>query len=261
MMRNEYRHDFLYAFFSPTPSLLGVYAVGLVALSLFSNLVYGALTAPGSILLLNALAVLGLVILLFLVAFALWKRHRSLKFVWKDGKEIGKHKALVTTVSTPDIIHKLLKYHAPVLRHVWLITNFKQDPYAYFADQTLPDIKNALKQEGINTDFEEHLVHFESSEPGSQRTYEAVKQAFHEALEGYDLKREEIVADITSGTKEMTAGVVLACAVHGWKMSYLRSDYEWDDAQKRDIRLEGTEKVIEFDVSFLRPSVVADTSQ
>ncbi len=261
MITNEYRRDFLYAFFSPTPSLLGVYAVGLIALSVFSNLIYGLLTSPGSIPLLNALAVLGLVVLLFLAAFALWKRHRSLKFIWKDGKEIGKHKALVTTVSTPDIIRKLLKYHAPALRHVWIITNFKQAPYAHFANQTLPDIKNALRQEGINTDFEAHLIHFESSEPGSQRTYEAVKQAFRAALEDYDLKREEIVADITSGTKEMTAGVVLACAVHGWKMSYLRSDFEWDDTQKRDVRLEGTEKVIEFDVSFLRPSFASGTDR
>lgn len=257
-MDKAYLRDFMFAFFSPTQALLGVYFFGLLAISLLGNLLYGWLTAPNSIQPPGAFWVIGIVVGLFALAFLLWRQHRTKKFMWRGGNEIAKHEGLITMLSTVDIIKSLIKHHAPKLKHVWILTDREQKGLTYFETKELPTMLNDLEKEGVNTKaFQIIPIPFDAAQSGAERSYEIVRHTF---LNKPNLPTTSIVADITSATKEMTAGMVLACVAGGWKMSYVRSDYEWDSTLNKYMRKPGTEKVIEFDVGFLRPSTTDDTT-
>ena len=70
---------------------------------------------------------------------------------------------------------------------------------------------------------------------------------YEEALRMYQLEESEIVADYTGGTKSMTAGLILACAMPSRRLQYILSQY---DQQNQPIN----SQVMEVEVSYrLRP--------
>jgi len=251
-MTSKNQNGFFIALFSPTPYLLPTYVAGFVFTSLLVTFLYAILT--DTVTTQGILYVLIVGIISFAVAYWAWAKHKSFTFYWAEGKPLPKYKGLVVILSTPDIVRQLLKHHGSELQHLWIITNFENRAYSLFFSETLPSMRHEFEEQNIKMNFSPHPIHYDQSKStDAKNAYLATKQAFEEASK-YGLRSSEIVADITSGTKEMTTGMALACTLHQWPMSYVRSTYEWIEKEKRHIRKPGTEEVLELDVSFIPSS-------
>lgn len=253
------QRSFFLALFSPTPFLLPTYAAGVIFITLFVNALFAVLT--GNITTQGIILVFVAGIVSLAIAYWAWTKQRSFTFYWAEGKPLRKYKGLVVILSTPDIVKQLLKFHGSELQHLWIITNFEHKAYSHFLSETLPAMKRELEEQSLKMNFSPHPIHFDQSKStDAKNAYLATKQAFEQASKEYGLQSSEVVADITGGTKEMTTGMALACALHRWSMSYVRSTYEWVENEKRNVRKPGTEEVLELDVSFIPPTSTTDST-
>jgi len=78
-----------------------------------------------------------------------------------------------------------------------------------------------------------------------QSTYRAVRTIVAQQLPAYRLEPTEIIADITSGTKPMSAGMVLAALTEGLEMEYVES--------RRDVEghpIAGSQRVVLLGMDF-----------
>lgn len=232
-----------YTFLGPlvTPGRLPVlFVFGVVLLSLFSAAVYDLakdlLTTPGAILLLS----IGLLIFLLLVNHA-WTRFVRPKL--ESTPEIQPRPALLVLVSQGRFSESpalgAVRYHykgekdereTPVLRHCWLVTS-PPEP-----GQAAPRPKSPSDDEPYLTAWENTLalqsfMHADKTFPitahilevdpnDAEDVYEKVTAALKQAKR-LGLTDKEIVADITGGTKVMTAGMTLAAVAAGGSVEYM----------------------------------------
>ncbi len=241
------RTDFWKEFLEPSPIKILIWLVSFMVLSVVGEYISVLFIQPESLSTWSHIRVLIAITVGIVIAYILWRYQQNIVFRWKEGEPSPRYKAMVVTLSTPGIVKTLLEYHGAKLEHIWIITNFKHPAYMHFISNELPKIKTKL-----NLQFNDHPIHFEDDvTSNAQETYHSVVRAINEAVAKYDIKSNEIIIDITGGTKEMTAGVVLACSYYKWAMCYVRSEYAWDDGSKKNNRIEGSEKVLQFDVSFV----------
>jgi hypothetical protein len=78
-----------------------------------------------------------------------------------------------------------------------------------------------------------------------QSTYRAVRSIVAQQLPEYQLEISDIIADITSGTKPMSAGMVLAALTEGIEMEYVESKH--DEGGKP---IEGSQTVVLLGMDF-----------
>lgn len=225
--------------FSPTDTRLPAYVFGSMALGIFINWIFSLVAG-------NTPAGLVLSLALSAIAFFFAWRGNQHQLRWSSGNLSERYEGIITLLSTPDTIKTLLEHHRGKLRHIWIITNFKEAPYSNFFSNDLPKLIN-----NANTRVEHHPIHFDDDHrSNTQETYESVKRAVSEALNQYGLSNNQIVVDITSGTKEMAVGMIMACIENNWNMSYVRSEYTWINEEKRSQRIQGSEKVLTIEYSF-----------
>jgi hypothetical protein len=77
-------------------------------------------------------------------------------------------------------------------------------------------------------------------------TYREVRDIYALRAVEQQLKPSQIMADLTGGTKTMTAGLVMACRDHGYALEYIRSQFGPDGR-----RIEDTGTVIKVGVDFV----------
>lgn len=257
-MSSRNRSEFFQALFTPNPHLLPTYAAGTICITLILNILFDILTGhstwTGIIFVIVVACITGA------IAYWAWSKQKSFPFYWTEGKPLPKYKGLVVIVSTPGIVKELLKHHGSELQHLWIITNFEHKAYAHFSSEILPTMRRELEEQKCRLNFSVHPLHFDQSKStDAKNAYLATTKAFEEALKEYGLQPSQVVADITGGTKEMTIGMALACALHRWPMSYVRSSYIWIENKKSNERQPGNEEVLELDVSFITPTFTGDT--
>jgi hypothetical protein len=230
------------------PSNVVVGIIGLTIIAIWGEYIYAFISSPSEITMrTHLIVILTIVIGLVGICSIRKKRHTPL-YRWREGELLTPQKGLVVVLSTPGIIKTLLEHHGRELEHVWIIANLKNEAFGHFIGTQLKEYRQEL-----DLTFDYYPIHFEDDiKSNAQVTYEKVRESCKDALVNRKLDLETIVVDITGGTKEMTAGVVLACSQHNLKMSYVRSQYEWDNDQKRSKRIPNSEKVLKFDVSFSR---------
>jgi hypothetical protein len=225
--------------FSPTSAKLPAFIFGSLAIGIFINYLTELVSDN------DLLSIMFIVMFSLLAAFFAW-RGKGYKLQWSGGKGAKEYKGIITQLSTPGIIATLLQHHKGTIEHLWIITNFNQYPYSHFVSNQLPDmLKNA------NVQIKHHLIHFDDNQNSNiQESYDAIIKAMNEAKNKCDLLIDDVVVDITSGTKEMTAGVVMACVENNWNMSYVRSEYRWDEDTKKSAFIPGSGKVLEIEANF-----------
>jgi hypothetical protein len=126
-----------------------------------------------------------------------------------------------------------IQYHANAgkLRHVWLITT---------ADTPDPDPRKpprpgskhlAQAFETVAKDVIERRVHFHHSEGelvvdarDIQGSFDAVNRIYSQEAPRFNLKDHDLIADFTSGTVNMSAGMLLACVLYGRKLQFTTSE-------------------------------------
>ncbi|MCU0490907.1 MAG: hypothetical protein MUD01_04945 [Chloroflexaceae bacterium] len=217
-MRSSRWASWFAIFFDPKLPLL--FIVGSVALAVLGNAVYDLLTdvvgaQPQTLLSVSVVAVL----IFFLAVLAFQRivarsRPRQSPAIPAE-QQAAPHAALILPVglneSGPE--RAIINWHLQQrrLRHCWLLASPKVQ-----ADPKFGDLKQWLLEENV----EAHVVSI-ADEYQSQMSYQAVMQALDEAQTKLDSR--PWIVDITSGTKAMTAGMVLACRDTNTALQYLAS--------------------------------------
>ncbi|MCA9919458.1 MAG: hypothetical protein KC445_15975 [Anaerolineales bacterium] len=138
--------------------------------------------------------------------------------------EVGRRKGLVVLVSNrPDPPAKFaVAHHAwnlipgekPTLKHCWLIAGPGDEEYSSLHNAL--QLKAELKASKISAD-----ICSLNDLTSIEEVYLLTKKAITEAFTQHNFQLEEIIADCTGGTKQMTLGMVLAAAEFGVDLQYL----------------------------------------
>lgn len=157
-------------------------------------------TGPGLTLLALLLASFATVI------FANYYFHVRRRQLVEAGRRIfakDKHpiprKGLIWMVTPAPTVRQAIEYHRVKLQHVWLITTPEMLDHAH-------ELESYLDEYGIKA----HVIKLKQAYD-AKGCYYLVRQVLEVDAPGVGLTRADIIADMTGGTKPMTAGMVLAC--------------------------------------------------
>lgn len=228
----------------PSPELLAAFALGLLMVGILGNLVYDLLLAPVTVwgvlwrpLLASALLT-GLAYLLYQRDR---RRERRVRVEIDESRLAPPHAGLIWLLGPGPVDHLLFAlghHHAGGgAAHCWLVMESHvkaiQDAFQKVSEWVL---------EG-ETKTQLHPVYIETLD--AQQAYQAVHDIFNREAGEVRLEPGQVIADITGGTKQLTAGMVLAALTTGGALEYVESDR---DAEGQPIS--GTLRVVEVDTEF-----------
>ncbi|QLQ05279.1 MAG: hypothetical protein HZY76_03645 [Anaerolineae bacterium] len=107
---------------------------------------------------------------------------------------------LIVLVTRAPTARKAIDYHQRALKHLWLITT-----------PEMREAANVLRTYAEELGVQCHPLDLEQEYEASQ-CYYLVRHVYEEVAPSLSLARGEIIADMTGGTKPMTAGMALACS-------------------------------------------------
>jgi len=240
------RAEFLDVFLrgaGPSPALLGAFALGLVVVGLLGDLAYDLLTAPADNLPVAwrpAVAAALLTGLAYLLYDRDRRRGRGVQAVVDESQLAPPHAGLIWLFGPGRFEHLLfaLDHHRKGggAAHCWLVMQ-NVEP--------VREALNRLTQQLLEQGVETHLHPVYIPQLGFEPAYQAVRAVFEREAAEEGLRSEQVIADITGGTKPLTAGMVLAALTTGGALEYVESDR---DAQGQPIP--GTLRVVLADTAF-----------
>jgi hypothetical protein len=206
----------------PSVELLSAFALGLLMVGILSNLVFQLLTEPGVAppaigrVLLTALLFTGL-------AYALYQRDRSRRRTVQaevdEGRLAPPHPRLIWILGPGPFDHLLFALEHHVRggggTHCWLV--MQDTP---LVQEAFNKLSQTLLEHGISTRL--HPLYIERMDV--RAAYEAVRVVFDQEAAREGLSPDQVIADITGGTKPLTAGMVLATLTTGGALEYVESD-------------------------------------
>lgn len=140
--------------------------------------------------------------------------------------------------SNMQIPMEAIQFHANSgkLRHVWIITT-RDTPDADPEKPVRPGSRHLAQAfEDIATQVVGSKVKFHHSDDelivdarDLQNSFEAVNRVYRQEAPRYDLKEEDLIADFTSGTVNMSAGMLLACVLYGRSMQFTTTERDPHD--------------------------------
>lgn len=140
------------------------------------------------------------------LAFANYYFHFRRKQLAEEGKRIlgerpipEQRKGLIVMMTKAPTARKAVEYHLPVLKHLWLITT-----------PEMRDAANELRKFAEDHGVEGHALELDQ-EYDANRCYYLVRGVYEQGAAAVELLPTDVIADMTGGTKPMTAGMVLAC--------------------------------------------------
>ncbi|MCB2160709.1 hypothetical protein KQH40_01340 [bacterium] len=135
-------------------------------------------------------------------------------------EEAPKKQGLVLLVSNSTIDHSTYAYehHLERLAHCWLIsTEESKDNASKLQQEIQARPNNQVRVHNIVDTI------VDADDPKS--TYDAINQIFLQA-EDLHIPEQEIICDITGGTKMMSVGMSLACSKTQRQMQYIKTNKE-----------------------------------
>ena len=227
----------------PSPELLAAFALGLLVVGLFSNLIYDLTTTPGCSLTMAWRPVIASVALTGL-AYLLYQRdrrsRRGMGVEVDESRQAPPRAGLIWLLGPGRFDHLLfaLEHHRKGggATHCWLVM---QDTER--VQQAFSQLSPQLLERGMATRL--HPVYIQQLEV--QASYRAVRAIFDREAAEEGIDPEQIIADMTGGTKPLTAGMVLAALTAGRELEYVESER---DAQGNPIP--GTLRVVLVDTAF-----------
>ncbi len=206
------------ALFDPIQSP-ALYIIGTAALTVVITVLYdtvkerlGLLGAQG---LAVGLAVLAVTVILYPVA----RRWRQRRVIVKQEQEPAQCKGLIVLVSpNPSAMEAVaiaVRYHQPVLKNLWLIAT---DDSRSVADSYV-DLYG--KGAGLAVYWDRSYV---VPSDNTETVFHVTTRILQEEAPRFGLQPDDIVADITGGTKPMSVGVALACMQSERALQYVKSE-------------------------------------
>ncbi len=240
------RAEFLDAFLrgaGPSPELLGSFASGLMVVGLLADLLYDLLTAPAESLSV-AWRPLAASLVLTGLGYLLYRRDRRRKstvHVDVDESQLAPaHPGLIWLFGPGRFDHLLfaLEHHHREggATHCWLVMQdvaSVREAYSRLSEEILT--------RGIATRL--HPVYIQTLDV--EGTYKAARAVFEREAIEEGLDPDQVIADVTGGTKPMTSGMVLAAITTGGALEYVESER---DAEGHPIP--DTLRVVSVDLGF-----------
>ena len=207
----------------PSPELLGAFGLGLLVVGLVGNLVYDLLIAPAESLPMAWRPVIASGFLTGL-AYLLYRQDRqqvrAVRATVDESRLAPAHAGLIWLFGPGQFEHLLfaLEHHrrGGGAAHCWLV--MQQGVPA--VRERFGELSQRLAEGGVTTQL--HPVYVE--QPDVQASYEAVRAVFEREATEEGLSPGQVIADVTGGTKPMTAGMVLATLTTGRALEYVESE-------------------------------------
>ena len=210
--------------------LLAVFLFGALALGITSNFLFGLALSPATVSLPGFGRVGVLVLALVGLAFAAWRLDlRQARSPFTIHTNITEQRAPVHTGlvlllgpgGVPLAMHAI-KHHSPDdgevrLLHCWaLVTPAARDSGVFGT------LKERIAELGYAAVL--HEVYLEGDT--AREAYRGTETVYTESAPHPDihLLPDQIICDITGGTKQMTTGMVVACLPRGWPIEYILTD-------------------------------------
>jgi len=111
-------------------------------------------------------------------------------------------------------------------------------------------LSQRLLEQGVATQLHPCYI----GEPDVRAAHGAVRAIFEREAVEEGLEPERVIADVTGGTKPMTAGMVLAAMTTGGDLEYVESKRDADGRY-----ISGTQQVVLVDTAFHVTHVTNDT--
>jgi hypothetical protein len=227
----------------PSSELLGAFALGLLVVGILGDVAYDLLTAPADNLRVAWRPVAAAALLTGL-AYLLYRRdHRRGREVQAvvDESQLAPPRAGLIWLFGPGPFEHLLfalDHHRQGggAAHCWLVM---QDIGP--VRETFSRLSQRLLEQEMATQL--HPVYIE--ELDVQAAYQAVRAIFEREATEEALQPGQIIADITGGTKPMTAGMVLAALTTGGDLEYVESRRDSEGQY-----IPGTQRVVLMDTTF-----------
>jgi len=227
----------------PSPELLGAFALGLLVVALLGDAAYDLLTAPAESLPVVWRPV-GAALLLTGLAYLLYRldrrRERAVQAEVDESRQAPPCPGLIWLFGPGPFGHLLaaLEHHREGggAAHCWLVMQDVEPVRASF---------NRLAGQLLEQELPTQLHPCYIGEPDVRAAYRAVRAVFEREAAEEGLRPDQVIADITGGTKPMTAGMVLAALTTGGDLEYVES--------KRDTTgqvIPGTQQVVLIDTAF-----------
>jgi len=228
----------------PSPELLGAFGLGLLVVGLLGDVIYSLLTAPADTLSTAwrpGAAVLLLTGLAYLLYWQDRRRGRTVRAAVDESRLAPPHAGLIWLFGPGPFEHLIfaLNHHRAGGGggHCWLVMQEDFPPVM----TKFGELSQRLAEEGVATQV--HPVYVK--QPDVQAAYRAVRAVFEREAAEEGLSPDQVIADITGGTKPLTAGMVLAAITTGGALEYVESER---DEQGRPIP--GTLRVVGVDAAF-----------
>lgn len=241
--RSEF-FDILLRGTGPSPELLGAFALGLLVVSILGNLAYDLLIGPQTIVAVTWRPVI-VSLLLTGLAYLLYRRDlrrkRRVRVVVEESRLAPPHAGVVWLLGPGPVDHMLfaLEHHrrGGGAAHCWLVMQSNEKP----VQDAFEQLSRVVSERGLGTQL--HPVYIQALE--AREAYQAVEIVFNREAAEAGLKPGQVIADITGGTKPLTAGMVLGALTTGRALEYVESER---DDQGRPIP--GTLRVVLVDTTF-----------
>jgi hypothetical protein len=186
-----------------------------VLVALLVNVLAAALIAWGGVWLgWLAIVVLALAVVAFVYAYHVsesQRRERGLGEI-ADLPNPQKHRGLIFLFSREETLREAIQYHQPVLHYCWLLVTPEMEPQAKATMEHFPDI------------------HFEplpiSNRYDTRGCYQTVQHVYKHDAPRLGLAPQDIIADITGGTKPMTMGMILACLDGNYHIEHVPTAFD-----------------------------------
>ncbi len=211
---------FLADFVTPGRSLLR-FIVGTAALTVLVQLIYD-LARAGLGFWGSAGVVGSLILLILLIVVIELRRERSLRLALEEGS-IRPRRGLILLVSSENraVLEQAVRAHAGTLRHCWLLATAGNSQASQTSRAAAAEFYNFLESQHpevqvyYGPDYEVDPFELTS-------TWQVVDGIFTGRAQELGLREVDLIADITGGTKPMTAGAALACGAPDRDMQYMQ---------------------------------------
>ena len=189
--------------------------ISAVLVALLVNILTEALTAWGGLWLgWMVIAVLALATLAFVYAYAASESRRRTRGLGPvvDRPNPPKGRGLIFLFSREDTLREAISYHRPALSHCWLVVTPEMQERAAGVVGHYPELSFTLHPLADRYD--------------SQGCHQIVADIYRDEALRRGFAPQEVIADITGGTKPMTLGMIVACLEGGHPIEYVPTAYD-----------------------------------
>jgi hypothetical protein len=188
--------------------------ISAVLVALLVNILAAALTTWGGLgLAFAAIGMLALITVAFVYAYHMSevrRRGRGLgPIAWRCPQ---KHRGLVFLFSREETLREAIQHHQPVLEHCWLLVTPEMQEVANQAMSHFTDLR--------------FTIHALSDRYDSQACYQTVCDIYQREAPRLGIPPEQVIADITGGTKPMTMGMIVACLEEDYPIEHVPTAFD-----------------------------------